>query len=266
MNMHIGIGGWTFEPWRGPFFPQGLRQADELSYAARHVTSIEVNGTFYRTQTPATFRKWAAEVPDEGFIFSLKAPRFATNRKVLAEGGSSIEKFVTSGIAELGPKLGPILWQFAPTKRFEADDFAAFLDLLPAEAGGVPLRHAVEVRHGSFRTPQFLDLLRPHNVACVYAHSEDYPEIADPTADFIYARLQRSVEDEETGYASGDLDAWAGRARVWAGGGTPDDLPLLSEAPSAKKPRDCFIYFISGAKVRNPAAAQALIGRLSPAP
>jgi uncharacterized protein YecE (DUF72 family) len=261
MSMHIGIGGWTFEPWRGPFFPEGLRQADELSYAARHVTSIEVNGTFYRTQTPATFRKWAAEVPD-GFIFSLKAPRFATNRRVLAEGGPSIEKFVTSGIDELGSKLGPILWQFAPTKRFDAEDFAAFLDLLPAEAGGLPLRHAIEVRHDSFRTPVFLDLLRQRNVACVYAHSEDYPEIADPTADFIYARLQRSVEGEDTGYGAKDLDKWAERARVWKRGGTPDDLPLLADAPAATA-RACFIYFISGAKVRNPAAAQALIGRLA---
>src|SRR3712207_296263 len=139
--IRVGIGGWTFEPWRGPFYPAGLRQADELAYASRHVTSIEINGTFYRTQTPATFRKWADEVPDD-FVFSLKGPRYATNRTRLAEAGPSIERFFTSGVTELGPKLGPVLWQFAPTKTFEEDDFGAFLELLPREADGIPIRHA----------------------------------------------------------------------------------------------------------------------------
>ncbi|MGQ4274725.1 DUF72 domain-containing protein [Terrihabitans sp. B22-R8] len=260
MNIRVGIGGWTFEPWRGTFFPKGLKHAEELSYASRHTTSIEVNGTFYRTQSPDTFARWADEAPDD-FIFSLKAPRFTTNRKVLAEAGESIERFTASGIDRLGPKLGPILWQFAPTKRFDPDDFAAFLALLPEDASGVRLRHAVEVRHETFRDPAFLEVLRPRNVALVYAHSDDYPEIADPTADFIYARLQRTREEEAAGYASSELDAWAERARLWSKGDAPKDLPMIGKAPKSGA-REVFIYFISGAKVRAPAAAQALIARL----
>ncbi len=256
----IGIGGWTFEPWRGVFYPDRLPQARELSYAAENLTGIEVNGTYYGTQKPAVFRKWASEVP-EGFMFSLKAPRFATNRKVLAEASPSIEKFIDSGIAELGDKLGPLLWQFMPTKKFDPDDFAAFLDLLPEKAGGITLRHVVDVRHDSFRTAAFLDLVRPRNVAVVYAHSDEHPEIADPTADFVYARLMKTQEDIETGYSAKDLDAWAGRVRVWERGDVPEDLELIGKKP-AKTKRDCFIYFISGAKVRAPAAAVALIARL----
>jgi uncharacterized protein YecE (DUF72 family) len=258
--IRIGIGGWVFEPWRGVFYPRGLPQARELSFAGENLTGIEVNGTYYGTQKPATFRKWAGDVPD-GFMFSLKAPRFATNRRVLAEAGPSIEKFVESGISELGKKLGPILWQFMPTKKFDPEDFSAFLDLLPKEAGGHKLRHAVEVRHESFVTPDFTDMIRKRNVAVVYAHSDTYPEIADPTADFVYARLQETREDETTGYSAADLDAWAERVRTWEKGGAPADLPLLSEKPK-EKARDCFVYFISGAKVRNPAAAKALIERL----
>jgi uncharacterized protein YecE (DUF72 family) len=256
----IGIGGWVFEPWRGSFYPDGLPQARELSYAAGKLTAIEVNGTFYGSQKPSTFRKWADETP-ETFMFSLKAPRFATNRRVLAEAGPSIEKFVQSGIAELKAKLGPILWQFPPTKKFEPEDFAAFLALLPPDAEGVPLRHAVEVRHDSFAIPGFVDLARAHNAAVVYAHSADYPAIADPTADFVYARLQQSREDEKTGYSSAELKAWGERIRLWEAGGTPADLPLLS-TPPARTPRECFVFFIAGAKVRNPEAAMALIGRL----
>jgi uncharacterized protein YecE (DUF72 family) len=180
---------------------------------------------------------------------------------VLAEAGPSVDKFVASGIAELGSKLGPILWQFMPTKTFDAADFAAFLDLLPNEAGGHRLRHAVEVRHDSFKTPEFIDLARGHGVAVVYAHSEKFPEIADPTADFIYARLQKTQENIATGYSAADLDAWAQRAKIWEAGGVPKDLALIAEAP-AKQPRECFVYFISGAKVRAPAAAMALIERL----
>jgi uncharacterized protein YecE (DUF72 family) len=253
----IGIGGWTFEPWRGPFYPDGLPQARELSYAAGKLTAIEVNGTFYGSQKPSTFRKWADETPG-GFIFSLKAPRFATNRRVLAEAGPSIEKFVESGIGELGPKLGPILWQFAPTKKFDPEDFEGFLKLLPADAGGIKLRHALEVRHDSFVVPEFVELARKYGAAIVYAHSVDYPAIADPTADFVYARLQQSREDEKTGYSAKEIAAWAKRAEIWEVGGTPDDLELLTTAP-AKKKRDCFVFFIAGAKVRNPAAAMAMI-------
>lgn len=260
MTIYVGIGGWTFEPWRKTFYPEKLAHARELEHASRQVTSIEVNGTFYRTQTPKTFRSWADETP-EGFMFSLKAPRYAVNRRVLAEAAPSIDAFVKSGISELGPKLGPILWQFAGTKKYDPDDFAAFMDLLPKEVDGVKLRHAIEPRHDSFKTPDFLALLRKHNAALVYAHSDDYPEIADPTADFVYARLQKTVEDEETGYSAKELDAWAKRADAWAKGGVPDDLELIEPAPKVKE-RDCFIYFIAGAKVRNPHAARALISRL----
>ena len=260
--IRIGIGGWTYEPWRGVFYPDGLPQARELQYAAGKLTAIEVNGTFYRTQAPATFRKWADDTPDD-FVFALKAPRYATNRRVLAEGGPSIDRFIESGISELGAKLGPILWQFPPTKKFEQDDFAAFLKLLPAALDGHPLRHAVEVRHESFVTSAFTDLVRAHGVAVVYAHSDVYPEIADPTADFVYARLQQTREDVPSGYSAPELDVWAERVRAWAHGGCPPDLPRLSDVPP-DRPRDCFVFFISGAKVRAPAAAMALIDRLQP--
>jgi uncharacterized protein YecE (DUF72 family) len=256
----IGVGGWTFEPWRGPFYPDGLPQARELSYAAGKLTAIEVNGTFYGSQKPSTFRKWADETPDD-FVFSLKAPRFATNRRVLAEAGPSIEKFVESGISELGTKLGPILWQFAGTKKYDPEDFQAFVKLLPPDAGGRKLRHALEVRHESFATPELVALARRHDAAIVYAHSADYPAIADPTADFVYARLQQSRESEKTGYSAEEIAAWAKRAKLWEEGGVPEDLNLLT-GPPAKKKRDCFIFFIAGAKVRNPAAAMTMIEKL----
>ena len=248
--IRVGVGGWTFPPWRGVFYPPKLPHAQELHYASRALTAIEVNGTFYGSQKPESFRKWAAETPD-GFMFSLKAPRFAVNRKVLAEAGESMTRFVNSGIAELGPKLGPILWQFAGTKRFEADDFAAFLKLLPRDAAGLPLRHVIEPRHASFDDPAFRAMARNAGAAVVFADSEDYPNIgAEPTADFIYARLQRST-DIATGYGEADLDQWTATARDWA-------------EPSPGKPeRDVFVYFISGEKARNPSAATALIERLS---
>ena len=173
--IRVGVGGWTFEPWRGVFFPDGLKHARELEYASRQLTAIEINGTYYRTQTPATFAKWAAETPDD-FVFTCKALRFTTNRRVLAEAGESVGKFLGSGMTELGPKLGPILWQFAATKKFEPDDFAAFLDLLPGDVGGVRLRHALEVRHDSFRDPAFVELARSRKgAAIVFADSDDYP-------------------------------------------------------------------------------------------
>jgi uncharacterized protein YecE (DUF72 family) len=264
--IRVGIGGWTFEPWCGTFYPPGLPHARELAYASERLTSIEVNGTFYRTQTPQSFRKWAAETPD-GFVFSLKGPRYATNRTRLAEAGPSIARFVESGITELGAKLGPLLWQFAPTKRFDEEDFAAFLELLPREADGCTLRHAVEVRHDSFCTPAFVALLRRHRVPVVYADADKFPAIADTTGDFVYARLQRCTEAEPTGYSAEALDLWARRFGIWASGGEPSDLPRVASPPEAEggKPRDCFVYFIAGAKVRAPAAAVAFRERLQPA-
>ncbi len=242
--IRVGIGGWVFPPWRGTFYPKGLRQSEELAYASRHVTAIEINGTFYRTQTPASFRKWRDESPD-GFMFSLKGPRFLTHRSELAPAEPYMQRFFDSGFLELGPKLGPILWQFAPTLTFQPEDFAAFLRLLPAELGGRAVRHVVEVRHSSFRTPAFFDLLRQHRVAVAQVEDAKYPAFEDHTADFAYLRLRRCAENEPTGYPEPALDAWANRLKDWAAEG-----------------RDTFLYFINGAKVRAPAAAQALIARL----
>ncbi|MET0587333.1 MAG: DUF72 domain-containing protein [Novosphingobium sp.] len=243
-KIHIGVGGWTFEPWRGTFYPAGLPQARELEYAGQHLTAIEINGTFYRTQTVASFQKWRDTVP-EGFVFSLKASRFCTNRKVLAEAGESIGKFVDSGITELGGKLGPILWQLAATKKFDPDDMTAFLSLLPAEHGGVTLRHAIEPRHESFADPAFVAMAQAHNLAIVYAEHETYPRFEEQTADLTYARIQQAREELTEGYSDAELDRLADQALDWAANG-----------------RDVFLFFISGDKVRNPAAAQALIARL----
>jgi uncharacterized protein YecE (DUF72 family) len=259
--IRVGIGGWTFEPWRGVFYPKGLPHARELEFASREVTAIEVNATFYRTQRPEDFRRWAAETPDD-FVFSLKAPRYAVNRKVLAEARPSIDRFIESGIGELKNKLGPILWQFAPTKRFEEKDFGAFLGLLPREILGRKLRHVVEVRHQSFLAPEFVTLAREAGVAVVIADHDEHPLLPDVTSDFIYARLQRAKEDEPTGYPAGVLATWAKRARAWAGGGEPDDLkPIAGRSPTTAD-RDVFIFMINGEKVRAPAAAKALIGHL----
>jgi uncharacterized protein YecE (DUF72 family) len=259
--IRVGIGGWVFPPWRGEFYPKGLAQARELEYASRKLTTIEINGTFYSTQKPESFRKWAGETPDD-FVFSLKAPRYATHRRMLAEAGDSIQRFFGSGVTELKAKLGPILWQFDPRKTFEPDDFAAFLALLPQRLDGKAMRHVVEVRHASFLVPAFVALLRKFSVAAVLADSAKHPLIADVTGDFVYARLQRTSEQETTGYPSRALDLWAKRARTWAAGATPDDLTTIAEPAPGESERDVFVYMISGAKVRAPAAAMALIDRL----
>jgi uncharacterized protein YecE (DUF72 family) len=260
-KIYCGIGGWTFAPWRGVFYPKGLPHAQELIYAAENLTSIEVNGTFYRTQSPKTYRKWASEVPD-GFVFALKGVRYAVNRRVLAEAGDSIKRFLDSGVTELGDKLGPLLWQFAPYKKFDEADFGKFLELLPKSHDGRPLRHVVEPRHDSFKTPAFIDLIRKFDVAVVYAEHETYPAIADVTGDFVYCRLQKGDENLKQGYPAKALDAWAKRAEAWAKGGEPKDLPRVHKKSASKQPRDVFMYFIHEAKVRAPAAAMALIERL----
>ncbi len=259
--IRVGIGGWTYGPWRGTFYPEGLKQADELAYAAGKLTAIEINGTFYRAQSSASFARWRDETPD-GFVFTVKGHRAIVNKKKLAEAGESIDWFFKSGLSELGDKLGPVLWQLAPFKKFDADDLAAFLALLPREAGGRPVRHALEVRSKSYLNPQFVDLVRKHRVAVVVADSEDYPVIGDVTADFVYARLQRSQETIATGYSVADLDGWAARAKTWATGGEADNLPRFGAKAAARKKRDVFVFMIAGAKVRAPAAATALIARL----
>jgi uncharacterized protein YecE (DUF72 family) len=261
-RIRVGIGGWTFEPWRGGvFYPDDLTQKRELEYASRQLTTIEINGTFYGSQKPATFAKWHDETPDD-FVFALKAPRYATHRRVLAEARDSIDRFVASGIVELKNKLGPINWQFPPTKQFDADDFASFLELLPAEAEGRALRHAVEVRHESFCDEAFVALVRKHNVAVVVAGDSKYPQIADATAPFVYARIMGTEEKNPLGYAKKALDQWQARAQAWAAGGAPDDLDTYGKA-APKKVRDVYLYVISGHKAHNPAAAMALIERVN---
>ena len=262
-RVRVGIGGWTFAPWRETFYPPEVKQKSELEYASRQVTVIEINGTYYRTQKPESFAKWHDATPDD-FMFSVKASRYATNRKVLAEAGESIERFIASGLAELGDKLGPLLWQFAPTKRFDAADFERFLALLPPDIKGRPLRHALDVRHASFMDAEFIALARRYHAAIVFTDSPDYPSFADLSADFVYARLMQSKASNRTGYPPKALSEWALRARVWASGKEPADLPRV-EAP-AKKPkavtRDVFVLFINGAKERAPAAARELIKKL----
>lgn len=260
--IRVGIGGWTYEPWRGVFFPEKWPIKRELEYASRHVTAIEVNGTYYSGFKPATFANWRDTAPDD-FVFTLKASRYCTNRKVLGEAGESIARFVAQGIVELGAKLGPILWQFMATKKFDADDFGAFLKMLPAKQDGVALRHAVHVRHESFAVPAFVGLCRAEGVAIVYADSAEYPAIADVTADFVYARLENAVEDEPAGYAPAALDTWAKASLLWAGGSAPDGLPYVDATAPETTPRDTFVFFINGAKVRAPDGAMTLIERLA---
>jgi len=244
-GIRVGIGGWSYDPWRGTFYPETLPKARELEYAASRLTAIEVNSTFYSRQSPATFAKWRNAAPD-GFVYALKAGRACTQRKDLSQSGESIAKFLEQGIVELGDRLGPILWQLPATKKFEAEQIAAFLALLPDAQDGMPLRHALEPRHESFDDPAFFDLARKAGVAVVFADSPKYPCFAEQTGPFTYARLQDTREDVATGYEEAALDAWAEKARGWAVGG-----------------REVFVFFIAGAKVRNPAAAEALIARLA---
>lgn len=260
-TIRVGIGGWTFEPWRGTFYSPGLPHARELEYAAAQLTAIEINGTYYRLQKPESFAAWAKATPP-GFVFSVKASRVCTNRRVLSDAAESVTRFLGQGLTELGEKLGPILWQFMATKAFDPDDFSAFLDLLPARQDGLSLRHAVEVRHESFRTPDFIALARRKGVAVVFADTPKYPQIADLTADFVYARLQDAREEELTGYSPAALDRWAAIARAWATGESPSGPEYAVSERTEQRPRDVFLFMINGAKVRAPAAAQALLKRL----
>ncbi len=259
--IRVGIGGWTYAPWRDNFYPAKLPQSQELAYASRQLSAIEVNGTYYSTFKPATFAKWRDETPDD-FVFSLKASRFSTNRRVLAEAGESITRFVDSGISELGAKLGPLVWQFAPTKVFDPEDFCAFLALLPATVDGLKLRHVLDVRHPSFMTPDYLALARKHHCATVFTDAPDFPSFADLTSNFVYARLMCSDAKLKSGYAPKALDAWAAAARSWAGGGVPEALPHLETAKATGAARNVFVFFINGAKEKAPHAAMSLLQRL----
>ena len=261
--VRIGIGGWTYPEWRDNFYPAGWPRSRELEYASERLTAIEINSTYHGTQKPASFAKWCDETPDD-FVFSVKASRFATNRRVLAEAGESIERFIGSGLSELGAKLGPLVWQFAPTKRFEAEDFEAFLKLLPKDVDGLKLRHVLDVRHPSFMCADFLALARRYCMATVFADSDEYPSFANLTGDLVYARLMRCAAGRPQGYAPESLSRWAERAAQWAVGGEPADLPRVDEPPpAAAPPREVFMFFISGAKERAPHAAMGLIERMT---
>jgi len=263
-GIRVGIGGWTFAPWRNNFYPAGLVQRRELEYASRQLRAIEINGTFYGAQKPATYAKWAAETP-EGFVFALKAPRYVVESRKLASAGKGIDAFVFGGIEEMGDRLGPINWQLGPSRPFDADDIAGFLDALPRELNGRPLRHVLEVRHRSFASERYLELARAHGVPTVFTDATQYPSFADLTGGFVYARLMRSAADEPHGYPADAFDAWARHARAWAHG---EDLAALPHAGSLQPggtPREVFIFFISSAKERNPAAAMALQARIDKA-
>ncbi|GGI99379.1 DUF72 domain-containing protein [Neoroseomonas lacus] len=260
-RIHVGIGGWTFPPWRGVFYPKGMPHKDELAHAGRQLTGIEVNGTYYRLQSPDSFARWHDETP-EGFVFALKGSRFVTNRRVLAEAGPSLEKFFASGLTALKAKLGPINWQLAATKQFDAADIDAFLGLLPKALDGLTLRHAIEARHESFRHPDFVAIARRHGVAIVTAADGEYPQFTDLTAPFAYLRIMGTTADHPEGYDAAALDAWAARARRLAAGQGLDGLAAPVAEPGPPTPRDVFLFVISGEKERNPAAAMALISRL----
>jgi uncharacterized protein YecE (DUF72 family) len=260
-RIRVGVGGWTYAPWRGAFYPAGLPQKKELEYASRNLTTIEINGTYYGSQKRESFAKWYDETPND-FMFSLKGPRFTTNRRVLAEASESIERFFASGVMLLKDKLGPVNWQLMPTKVFDAEDIDRFLRLLPKTVEGLAVRHALEVRHPSFKTPDFVALAHEHGVAIVTAGDSEYPQIADVTAPFVYARIMGTAENEPNGYSAGGLDKWAQRARAWARGGAPHGLETVTADARRAGSRDVFLYVISGFKARNPAAAMALIERV----
>jgi uncharacterized protein YecE (DUF72 family) len=262
-TIRVGMGGWSYEPWRETFYPPEVKAKQELEYASRQVTAIEINSTFYRLQKPAVFAKWRDATPND-FVFSLKAPRFVTQRKALVEGIGGAQRFLESGVLELGPKLGPIVWQLAPTHRFEADDLAAFLEALPKAMNGQALRHVLNVRDESFRDSSFIALIRRCDVAVVFEDDEKYPAIADVSGDFVYARLRRCESSMPTGYSKPALQKWMKAVKAWASGTAPEDLRLTKGAPPAnEKPRDVFVYFINGAKERAPAAARELLALLT---
>ena len=244
-DIRIGIGGWTYPPWRKSFYPEGLPQAKELEYASRQFGALEINATFYSRQSPKSWTSWERTVPDD-FQFALKGSRYCVTRPRLAEAGEGLGNFFAQGLVALGPKLGPILWQFAPRRKFDREDIGGFLKLLPRKLEGIELRHALEPRHESFRDDRFLDLCREHDVAVVLADHAEYPCIDADTASFRYARLQRMEEEVATGYDDASLDRFAGMIRGWS--------------------KDSYVFMINGAKVRAPQAAEALQRRLGIAP
>lgn len=283
-DIRIGISGWTYGGWRGKFYPEGLAQKRELAYAAGILGSIEINGTFYSLQRPDSFARWAAEVPDD-FVFAVKGSRYITHMLKLKDCEQPLANFLASGVLRLGPKLGPILWQFPASFRYDRERIEPFLALLPrdTEAAAMlahrhdqrvsgrswlrtdakrPLRHAIEVRHDSFADPGFIELLRAHNAALAASDAVDWPLFADATADFVYCRLHGSEELYTSGYDDEALDRWAARVRAWAEGREPTDLKRVGKSRTPRRARDVFVYFDNDAKVRAPFDAQGLMARL----
>jgi len=286
-TVRVGISGWTYKPWRGNFYPSGLLQSDELSYASRQVETIEINGTFYSLQRPDAFARWYDETP-EGFVFAVKGPRFITHIRRLREIETPLANFFASGVLRLEEKLGPVLWQFPPSFRFSAERLDHFFSLLPRDTEAAAalaehrsewladrswaktarrreLRHAIEIRHQSFLDPAFVALLRRHRVALVFADSAAWPYAEDLTADFVYLRLHGSEELYTSGYSDEALDHWAARIKLWARGLEPDDARLI--APETRTPRhnarDVYVYFDNDAKVRAPVDARSLRAKLA---
>lgn len=283
----IGISGWRYAGWRGVFYPSGLRQADELAFAAEHFNSIELNGSFYSLQTPALYEKWRRETPD-GFVFSVKGGRYITHMRKLRDVETPLANFLASGPLRLEEKLGPILWQFPQTFPFDGR-FERFLQLLPrttAEASKLarrhdekvagraavsagttrPLRHAVEVRSPTFHSDEFIRLLRRWEVGLVVADTAGrWPYMEDVTADFVYVRLHGDEKLYESGYSAPAIARWAARVRAWSGGGEPIDAVRVSDSRAPKmRARDVYVYFDNDIKVRAPFDAEALARALAP--
>jgi uncharacterized protein YecE (DUF72 family) len=259
--IRTGIGGWVFPQWRkGAFYPEGLAQKRELEWASRQLGAIEINGTYHSLQKPESFRKWREATP-EGFVFAVKGSSYITNRKVLAGAGEAMIKFYAQGLEELGERLGPILWQLMATKKFEAQDIAAFFALLPRELKGLPLRYAIEVGHESFACAQFVDIARAANVAIVWCEQDGRAPIADRTADFAYLRCKNLEAKRRTGYGPKDIARIAALCLAWERGEAPEGLPYAGDSvDSAGTSGDVFAFMINGAKERAPAAALALAG------
>lgn len=280
-KVRIGISGWRYARWRGHFYPKGLHQKNELAYAAEKFPSIEINGTFYSLQAPASFESWVDQTPKE-FVFAVKGPRFITHMKRLKDVRTPLANFFASGILALGPKLGPVLWQLPPSFSYDKKRLEDFFALLPRtipQASALArhhdgnlkhrpvlskksrrIRHALEIRHDSFRDPEFVALLRRHRIALVVADTVEWPLLMDATADFVYVRLHGSRQLYASGYGSKALDRWADRVRAWTSGGEADGEHAGPPARPGK--RDVFLYFDNDAKVHAPFDALSLIRRL----
>ena len=285
-TVRIGISGWTYEPWRGVFYPERLPQKRELAYAAGKFPTIEINGTFYSLQRPASFAKWANETPDD-FVFSVKATRYITHDQKLRNIEIPLANFFASGLLNLGKKLGPILWQFPPSFRFDRELVESFFALLPRDTmqaammakshdswmkeralteatSKMKLRHTMEIRHKSFATPEFIELLRKYEVAVVCADAVEWPRLMDVTSDFVYCRLHGSEELYASGYSDDALDEWAARIATWARGSESADDAKASPVPAdVREKRDVYVYFDNDTKVRAPFDALGLLERVN---